>query len=107
MERFSIHSVDSTFLDLDAWPEAITTGLSKDDQRTFTARKTAIGMLVNGDSRSKIKKETLVDRKSVLEFFKDCLKTHPDGRIYGERYLNGTVYVDCGAGLCGLFSRAA
>jgi hypothetical protein len=24
----------------------------------------------------------------------------------GERYLNGTVYADCGAGFCGLFCRA-
>jgi hypothetical protein len=41
---------------------------------------------------------------SVVKINPTSLDTHGAGC---ERYLKGTVYVDCGAGLCGLFSRAA
>jgi hypothetical protein len=87
VERFSIHAVDPKLLDISAWPAVISTCLSEEDQRILSARKTAIEMLISGASRTKIEDETGVDRKSLLKFIKNCVKAHPDGRVYGFRAL--------------------
>jgi hypothetical protein len=87
VERFSIHSVDSKLLEVASWREVNPAALNKEDQVVFEARRTAINLLIEGVSRKRIEEETGVDRKSVLEFFKNCLKTHPDGVMYGYRAL--------------------
>jgi putative transposase len=87
MERFSIHSIDAKLLDTSIWPDVLRSQLSEKDREIYDMRRRAIELLILGMSRKEIAKQTGVDRKSVLQFFKRCITTHPDGRLYGFRAL--------------------
>jgi len=85
--RFSREALEAELRDMKNWPTVDPTLLSEQDARTFERRKNAIRDYLAGTRIAVVQETHGVSYSQLSNFLSRCLKTHPDGRIWGERAL--------------------
>lgn len=74
--------------DLDAWPTPDDGVLTEFDRKKYLMRKEAVRLYLAGYGDSLIREKCEIGLKQTYRLITErCLKTHPDGRIYGFRGL--------------------
>jgi hypothetical protein len=94
MPRFSLQSISQGDLNHEAWPKVDPDKIIDETERQLVKRRiTAIQLLLDGGSRSRIEETTGISSKMAMYYLQRCLQIHPDGRCYGFRALGSYVHI--------------
>jgi len=74
-------------LDLGAWPEFDSSALTKNQRKTFDARRKALELYSANVVVVAIEEQTAVNRRQIYRLIAACASQHPDGRVFGWRAL--------------------
>lgn len=93
MERFSISSLDSELVQIEAWPIPDLARFDAAQVAFYKNHRRAIEMILQGQTDTLIRAECGISRQTAVYWLKRCLELHSDGKIYGFRALKSYLRI--------------
>lgn len=94
MKPFSIALLDASLKNTATWPQVNEQALlDLQKRRLFVSRCEAIKLLLEDVRGDRIAEKTGLPRREAVRLLKRCLRTGPDGRLYGFRALIPNMHI--------------